>query len=48
MNLPQTGGCLCGKIRYEITEAPQRVYTHATASSDTRPIDTMVPARASS
>ena len=27
MNLPQTGGCLCGKIRCEITEAPQRVYT---------------------
>ena len=27
MNLPQTGGCLCGKIRYEITEAPQLVYT---------------------
>jgi len=27
MKLPQTGGCLCGKIRYEITEAPQLVYT---------------------
>jgi hypothetical protein len=27
MNLPQTGGCLCGKIRYEITEEPQLVYT---------------------
>jgi hypothetical protein len=27
MKLPQTGGCLCGKIRYEITEAPQEVYT---------------------
>jgi len=27
MNLPQTGGCQCGKIRYEITEAPQSVYT---------------------
>jgi hypothetical protein len=27
MNLPQTGGYLCGKIRYEITEAPQLVYT---------------------
>jgi hypothetical protein len=27
MKLPQTGGCLCGKIRYEITEAPQSVYT---------------------
>jgi hypothetical protein len=21
MKLPQTGGCQCGKIRYEITEA---------------------------
>jgi len=27
MILPQTGGCQCGKIRYEITEAPQLVYT---------------------
>jgi hypothetical protein len=27
MNLPQTGGCQCGKIRYEVTEAPQLVYT---------------------
>src|SRR5438105_14115197 len=27
MKLPQTGGCLCGKIGYEITEAPQLVYT---------------------
>ena len=27
MKLPQTGGCHCGKIRYEITEAPQLVYT---------------------
>ena len=27
MKLPQTGGCLCGKIRYEITEAPQLTYT---------------------
>jgi hypothetical protein len=26
MDLPQTGGCHCGKIRYEITEAPQSVY----------------------
>ena len=32
MNLPQTGGCLCRKIRYEITETPQLVYTcHCTA-----------------
>ena len=27
MKLPQTGGCQCGSIRYEITEAPQLVYT---------------------
>jgi hypothetical protein len=27
MKLPQTGGCQCGKVRYEITEAPQLVYT---------------------
>jgi hypothetical protein len=27
MILPQTGGCQCGKIRYEITETPQLVYT---------------------
>ncbi len=27
MKLPQTGGCQCGKIRYEIGEAPQLVYT---------------------
>src|SRR5262249_18602667 len=27
MNLPQTGGCLCRKIRNEITETPQLVYT---------------------
>ena len=26
MKLPQTGGCQCGKIRYEITEEPQSVY----------------------
>ena len=26
MNLPQIGGCQCGKIRYEVTEAPQLVY----------------------
>jgi hypothetical protein len=32
MKLPQTGGCLCGKISYTITEAPQLVYTcHCTA-----------------
>jgi hypothetical protein len=22
MKLPQTGGCICGAVRYEITEAP--------------------------
>jgi hypothetical protein len=27
MKLPQLGGCQCGKLRYEITEAPQLVYT---------------------
>jgi hypothetical protein len=27
MKLPQTGGCQCGAIRYEIAEAPQQVYT---------------------
>ncbi len=27
MKLPQTGGCQCGKIRYEITEEPRSVYT---------------------
>jgi hypothetical protein len=27
MKLPQTGGCQCGKLRYEITEAPLNVYT---------------------
>lgn len=32
MKLPQTGGCQCGKIRYEITQEPQSVYTcHCTA-----------------
>jgi len=27
MKLPQTGGCQCGALRYEVTEAPQMVYT---------------------
>jgi len=27
MKLPQTGGCLCGKLRYEIIEEPCLVYT---------------------
>jgi hypothetical protein len=27
MDFPLTGGCQCGKIRYEITEAPQLIYT---------------------
>jgi len=32
MELPQTGGCQCGKVRYEITQAPQSAYTcHCTA-----------------
>lgn len=32
MKLPQTGGCQCGKCRYEITAAPIMVYTcHCTA-----------------
>ncbi len=32
MKLPQTGGCQCGKIRYEITEEPKSIYTcHCTA-----------------
>jgi len=30
MQLPQTGGCQCRKIRYEITEVPQ-LFTPATA-----------------
>ena len=27
MQLPQTGACQCGKVRYEITEQPSLVYT---------------------
>jgi hypothetical protein len=27
MKLSQTGGCLCGKVRHEITEAPRVTYT---------------------
>jgi hypothetical protein len=27
MELPQTGGCQCGAVRYEITQAPIMVYT---------------------
>jgi hypothetical protein len=27
VKLPQSGGCQCSKVRYEITEAPQLVYT---------------------
>jgi len=26
MKLPQTGGCQCGSLRYEITEAPRLTY----------------------
>jgi hypothetical protein len=34
MNLPQTGGCQCGALRYEITQAPIMVYTcHCTVAS---------------
>jgi hypothetical protein len=27
MKLPLTGGCQCGKLRYEITESPRLIYT---------------------
>ena len=27
MKFPQTGGCQCGALRYEITQAPRIVYT---------------------
>src|SRR5262245_2102602 len=27
MKLPQTGGCQCGNVRYEVTQEPQFVYT---------------------
>jgi hypothetical protein len=27
MKLPQTGDCLCGKIRYVVIEKPRLVYT---------------------
>ena len=27
MKLPQSGGCQCGALRYEITQAPYMVYT---------------------
>ena len=27
MKLPLTGGCLCGAIRYEVTQPPLKVYT---------------------
>lgn len=27
MNLPQSGGCLCGALRYEITDPPLLTYT---------------------
>jgi hypothetical protein len=33
MNLPQTGGCQCGKIRYEITEIPQLVQSRMRRSA---------------
>ena len=28
MEFPQTGGCLCGKIRYEISKAPRLIPLH--------------------
>ena len=32
MRLPQTGGCQCGNLRYQITEAPRLVCScHCTA-----------------
>jgi hypothetical protein len=27
MRLPQVGGCQCGRLRYEITQAPPMIYT---------------------
>lgn len=27
MKLPQTGGCQCGQVRYEITDEPRSAYT---------------------
>ena len=27
ISLPQTGGCQCGMLRYEITETPRMIYT---------------------
>ena len=27
MRFPKTGGCQCGAIRYEVSEAPHQVYT---------------------
>ena len=27
MKLPQTGGCLCGALRYEVTRTPMAAYT---------------------
>ena len=26
MKLPQTGGCQCGALRYEVTQAPHMIY----------------------
>ena len=27
MKLPLTGGCLCGALRYEVSETPLAIYT---------------------
>lgn len=51
MDLPQRGGCQCGAIRYEITEAPALVYTcHCSAcqrlTSSTFSLGLVVPEKA--
>jgi hypothetical protein len=51
MQLPLTGGCLCGAIRYEIAEPPFAVYTcHCTdcqrITSSAFSIGMVVPAEA--
>lgn len=51
MKLPQTGGCQCGALRYEITEAPQLTYAcHCTdcqrPTSSAFPMAIVVPGAA--